>query len=333
VELDALLTDRNALELVLGLEDDSAQGFSRVIDAAFSRDGQHLIVLNRHAPFVRVFRRDGSLRSMFLTEGDGPGESRFPYAVAPGEDDQILIMDHGLKLLTLDGALVAERRYLPVQPVEVLHGCDKDWFVYGPSPVTDRSSGPYAWIHQVWLRPPDIAQFEPIYKDSAAPLTIGFGAQQTLATSGSRFVLLHRYAAEPRLLEWSCANLRPETMPESTQLLRPERELPPLTLDLSWPRPSGIAVAADELLWLENVTLFPPGSTNPEEAQPETWFTLLTRDSIFRAGVPGHYSVRDTYEDEEIIFTRSDPFETVAVVAMVDLFQRLRYGVRSRRRS
>jgi hypothetical protein len=241
-------------------------------------------------------------------------------------------MDRGLKLLTLDGVLLAERRYLPIQPVEVLRGCDGDWFVYGASPFTDQQNGPFAWIHQVWLRPPDIAQFKPIYQDSAAPVLVTFGAEQTLTRTGSRFVLLHRYSAEPRLLEWSCSSLRPETMAESSQLLRPERKLPPLTSDLSWPRPSGIALTADELLWLETVTLLPPGSTNPEEAQPETWFTLLTPDSIFSAGVPGRYRIRDTYEDKEVIITSSAPFEIIAVVRVRELFQRIRGGVGSRRR-
>jgi hypothetical protein len=331
--LAGLLADRTALALVLGLEDDSTQAFSRVVDATFSRDGRHIIVLNRHAPFVRVFRRDGSLRAMFVGEGDGPGESRLPYAVAPGRNDQILVVDGGLKLLTLDGNLLAERRHLPIQVVEVLKGCDDEWLVYGPSPLTSTKASSRAWIHRLWLRPPDVVRVEPIYWDSTSSLTVGFGAQQTLVQADSSFILLHRYSTTPALLKWNCADLSPKPMTEGRQLLRPKRELRPLTLDLSEPFPGGIAIADAGLLWLETVTLLPSGSTNPEQAWSETWFTLLTPDSLFRAAVAGNYRIRDTWHDEEVVLTRSDPFETVVIVRLSDVLQRVREGSASRRKT
>jgi len=73
-------------------ESDPKSTLSRVISARLTEDGQHFVVLEGFAPYVKVFRRDGSLRSAFLQAGDGPGEMRSPAALAVSGDSAIMVL-------------------------------------------------------------------------------------------------------------------------------------------------------------------------------------------------------------------------------------------------
>ena len=78
--------------LALGVfEGNPAQEFGRVIDVALLEDGGVAILDAVHRQ-VRLFERDGTVRSVFGNEGEGPGEFRSPRSIQ-GIEEEIVVFD------------------------------------------------------------------------------------------------------------------------------------------------------------------------------------------------------------------------------------------------
>jgi hypothetical protein len=80
----------------------------RPLDAAFS--GDHVLVLDASAPWVRRFERDGRFVAALVRQGDGPGEATQPYALAATDEGFLLSHRRGIERFSARGELVASMR-------------------------------------------------------------------------------------------------------------------------------------------------------------------------------------------------------------------------------
>lgn len=89
-------------------EDGGNKGMLGIITSArVSESGRHIVVLDFVDPYVKVFDARGRFVRAFLRSGRGPGEARFPFALAVSGDTAILVGDATGRLMVFgfDGVL------------------------------------------------------------------------------------------------------------------------------------------------------------------------------------------------------------------------------------
>ena len=93
--------------------------FGRILSVAVAADGG-LVVLDANPLRLRSYRPDGSFRSDFSGEGDGPDEMRGPLQLAVVDDLAVVVDEQGKRLrFDLDGKLEGTERF------EIARACDE----------------------------------------------------------------------------------------------------------------------------------------------------------------------------------------------------------------
>ena len=80
----------------------------RPLDAAFL--GEHVLVLDASAPWVRRFELDGRFDSALVRSGEGPGEATQPHTLAATQDGFLLSHSRGIERFGASGDLIASMR-------------------------------------------------------------------------------------------------------------------------------------------------------------------------------------------------------------------------------
>ncbi len=314
-EVDSLFHGDIAAVTRIGNADDPVRSFTRIVDVAASPDGSRVVVLDASPPFVRLFDREGRDRA-FLQRGDGPGESRGPWAVAAGADG-FLILDRAPKLFDWGGALVAEGRLPGFIGLAAIAGCKGDWLVYGPG----QGQHEFAWLHSLNVTAPDSFSDHAWLADTARPRRIGLGALYGLSRGAGRFVLYHTNGSPPGLMQWSCENPEPQSMPDLAFLVPPppETTVEPTeggvmisgTIGFNVPSFAGLAWLDEALLWIEHVMIVPlPG----KEPDVETRLRLVENGIEYSATVQGDFTLRGSTAEGTLLFTTIEPWPQVLLV-------------------
>lgn len=128
VELTRNLDPDRALDWTIrpawqvGGQDEGPQAFFRVTAEAVAADGSgRLYVLDQGAHEISVFSHRGAHLRNFGGRGGGPGELRFPFALAVRSDGRAAVVDFGKGALVsfeADGTAASERRLDPPYLVE-----------------------------------------------------------------------------------------------------------------------------------------------------------------------------------------------------------------------
>jgi hypothetical protein len=198
-----------------GPDADPKTSLSRVITARMTDDGGHFVVLEGFAPFLKVFRRNGSLRAAFLRSGDGPGEMRTPTALAVSGDTAILVLGGNGRtaVYSLDGALLHEVPALGF-PGLAAAGCGPDWIVYGPRFQQGGRSA--QWLHRVRFRADGALSVTSAFPDTAVTSRLAGGlAYGGVSTPEPGVLFRHTLGRKPGVLAWPCGNPEPHLLPAS----------------------------------------------------------------------------------------------------------------------
>jgi hypothetical protein len=109
-EREGLTMDSLGVLATYGLDEAAGPNaiLQRPMDAAFM--GDHVLVLDASAPWVRRFERDGRFVSALVREGDGPGEATQPHTLAATDDGFLFSHRRGIERFSASGELVASLR-------------------------------------------------------------------------------------------------------------------------------------------------------------------------------------------------------------------------------
>ena len=189
----------------IGRQIDGAPGetFTEIIDASLTPDGQRVVVLDAAPPFLRFFDRQGSLVGTAVPEGDGPGESRRPHAIAV-RDSTVLVLGAGrVTIVNFDGREIARSTELGFFPMAAARGCGADWTLLGPGPTEDGRST--SWLHVVTVEDQSI-HGHPVYVESGAlaPEMIRIRRNLPMAANGRGVFVYHDAADPPIGIEMAC---------------------------------------------------------------------------------------------------------------------------------
>ncbi|HEU0076716.1 MAG TPA: hypothetical protein VFQ76_03645, partial [Longimicrobiaceae bacterium] len=212
-----LFTDpaRRAATIGLGAEEGAAEAvIASVVAARLTGSGSHVVVLDLFPPFVKVYDREGRLRSAFLGKGGGPTEARRPVALATAGDSLVLVADgRRISVFDLDGKLRDQLSGLPFAPLAAARGCDADWLFYGPRMESGSGAREAEWVHRVRLGSRPV--IESGFRDSIPPRGVPVGLAFGFVRRGGGAVLRHELGADPVLLEWNCgARLTARRLPD-----------------------------------------------------------------------------------------------------------------------
>jgi hypothetical protein len=179
-----------------------------VLAARFTESGEHVVVLDFAPPYVKVFRRDGTLERAFLTAGGGPREMRHPAALAVAGDSLILVADgRRVAVFGMDGQLRAEGRIgFPVLAAAM--GCDGEWIAYGPGTA---AGGRISWLHLVRSGAEGMRSSDLEFREALGAETIGMGVAYGIARAADTVRVWHVLGAAPAVLGWRCGQARPDT--------------------------------------------------------------------------------------------------------------------------
>lgn len=295
--------------------EDSSAAIGRVLAARFTESGDHVVVLDFAPPYVKVFRRDGTLERAFLTAGGGPREMRHPSALAVAGDSLILVADgtRRVAVFGMDGRLRAEgRAEFPV--LAATAGCDGGWFAYGPVfGQGDRTP----WLHHIQLGAEGMRTSELEFREPIGAKTLGNGLAYGIARGGDAIHAWHVLGASAAVLAWRCGQERPDAWPVQPLGSRARAEpvgkdrvrmgIEPGSRSLSGMAavPGGVVLAAR--------VLPAPGDSATTE------LTLVTAKGERTVVVPGAYTLRDTHPRLGVLVSTTDPVPRLFTVSPDDL--------------
>ena len=270
----------------------------------------------------------GDSQKAVLPRGQGPGESRGPYAVA-GDSSGFMILDQGMKLFDWSGNLLLEGRVSGTMSLAVIAGCRGNWFVYGPG------GDPAQWLHAMSVLGPDSIVSEGFYVDSARATRLGLGKVYGLGRNGSHYLLYHENGRPRRVVEWTCEELRPRRVaaldylipePEQTETRAVEGgAILTMTASPEEPQFAGLAALDGGVLWTGVVLKM---SLPTAEPTAETWFRLVEDSVEYSAAVEGAFRLHDRTPDGALLFSTVEPFPQVVAVPEQEVMVALRRGAK-----
>ena len=298
----------------------SRGSLTRAVSGRIAPDGQHIVVLDSEAPFVKVFRRDGVLRSEFIRKGGGPGEMRNPHTVAVNARNQVLVLDapNRAQLYDLDGNRQLDVTTTDHIMMDAVEGCTGDWLVYGLA----RGEGANPWLTRMSVEG-NALKYEAVYSDAQRPDRLGFGNARGMVRHGNGVVLDHRAGTDRKLIEWRCGqrDARARDLAVLFEEFIPKEQRNGNTRSFQLVEgqemASGVAAVDSTLLFFDRIIT---RSGKP----PRSHVTVLNGNKPVRYTVEAELRALDSRAGHGVLFTASDPYPHVTVITENDLKSALR---------
>lgn len=316
--LERLLSDTGSGTVSIGRSTDtsSAYVFASIVGARVAAGGEFIVVLDNVAPYVHVFRSDGSIHSIFGKHGGGPGELKRPYALAASEDSLLLVLQSSrLSFFDLDGTVRYEhpRAELGFSPLTATSGCGNRWFLYGPQFASGHRVR-NGWLHSMVIDSSNSLQTTILYRDADVPRIRAYGKLYGFAATENGGLLYHENGRPPALISWDCKAGAADMHPVSTRIPRPG-EATLMAIEngtmavgvLTYPDTvlAGIGATKRGVLWSMII--------RPDPHTTRTEYFLLTDDSVYGIATRGRFVLRDVRHGKVLLST-SQPFPRVIVV-------------------
>lgn len=282
---------------------------ARVEGARLSEDGSLAVVLDAVAPYVKTFARNGDPVAAFVATGAGPGEARDPYALGIADSKIMLLHSGPAIVLTDDGQFVSQKDHqdLGFRPLAVASGCGDQWYFYGPRSLRNDDKR-NAWLYRLPVDASENTVPVPVYEDTVFPSSIGFGAIEGLIGSDEGVGAYHDHGRPPAVVELSCDDApQASRVAGLTSLLTTgdetveERSGNQLALSIPTGSRSFAGIARLNGAWL----LAQHVNTGPDDPSI-TELSLVTSDSIFRAGVQKYLTIHDSKPGLGVLFSIND---------------------------
>lgn len=291
-----------------------AGAIGRVVAARFTAGGDRVVVLDYAPPYVKVFRRDGTLETAFLGRGGGPMEIRDPAALAVAGDSLILVADGSRRVATfgMDGRLHAQGR--TGFPVLTASACGGEWIVYGP---TFQSGSRPSWLHRITVGADGVRALDLEFLDAPGGGVIGNGLPYGLAHVGDTVRVWHVLGATPAVLGWTCGatgahawHVRPLADRSTT---RAEGEAVRMSVRPGQRTVAGMAAVPGGVVLAAHVV--------PRPGEPRrTELTLVTRRGERHiVAVDGAYTLRDGHPGAGVLVSVNDPVPRLFTISTSDL--------------
>ena len=293
---------------------DPNASIGRVIAARFTADGERVVVLDFAPPYIKVFRRDGTLERAFLTAGDGPLEMRHPSALAVAGDSLVMVAGAGRRVAVfgMDGQLRAEgRTSFPV--LAAVEGCDGEWAAYGP---TFRTGDRTAWLHRIRMGPDGMRVVDLEFRAALGEGMVGQGLAYGMARTGNTVRVWHVLGAEHAVLGWACGESRPRAWPvrplwERTAARRDGKAVR-MTIEPGQRMLAGMAAVPGGVVLAAQVV---PAAGRPATTE----LTLVTAKGERTVAVTGAYRLRDSHPRLGVLVDSDDPVPRLFTVSPADL--------------
>jgi hypothetical protein len=285
-----------------------------VLAARFTESGEHVVVLDFAPPYVKVFRRDGTLERAFVTAGDGPREMRHPTALAVSGDSLVLVAaGPRVAVFGMDGQPRGEgRARFPVLAAEA--GCGGEWIAYGPgSGMRERTP----WLHRVRVAPEGMRAAELEFREAIAAPTIGAGLAYGIARSADTVRVWHVLGPKAAVLGFHCGQDRPEAwavqpLDQRGESPRREGEAVRMTIEPGSRSLSGMAAVPGGVVLAASVVPAPGDSATTE-------LTLVTAEGERTVVVPGDWTLWDSHPRHGVLVSTTDPVPRLFTVSREDL--------------
>jgi hypothetical protein len=284
-----------------------------VLAARFTESGEHVVVLDFAPPYVKVFRRDGTLERAFLAKGGGPLEMRHPAALAVAGDSLVLVADGPrVAVFGMDGQLRAEGRS-PFPILAVAAGCGGEWIAYGP--VFGRGERT-PWLHRIHMGADSMGATELDFHEPLGAETIGSGLAYGMARSGDTLRVWHVLGASPAVLGWRCGQDRPDAWAVRPLTRRGATEekgkAVRMVIEPGSRSLSGMAAVPGGVVLAAHVVPARGDSATTE-------LTLVTAKGERTVTVPGDYTLRDSHPRMGVLVSTTDPAPRLFTVSADDL--------------
>jgi hypothetical protein len=286
----------------------------RVVAARFTASGGHVVVLDYAPPYVKVFRRDGTLENAFLGRGGGPLEIRDPAALAVAGDSLILVADGSRRVAVfgMAGALRGQgRTTFPV--LAAAEGCDGEWIAYGPA---FQSGTRPSWLHRLRIGRGAAEAVDLDFRDELGRSVIGNGLPYGIARDAGTARVWHVLSAEPAVLGWSCGQNRPDAWKVQPLAQRNRSRVggdaARMTVGPGQRTLAGMAAVSGGVVLAAQVV--------PRPGDPiVTELTLVTADGERTVSAPGAYTLRDSHPHHGVLVSVTDPVPRLFTVSPDDL--------------
>lgn len=199
VSIDEFL-DSEGTTIGLGGEHDSLLWFASISDAAFLGD-QHIAVLDRSPPYLRIFDVKGNLVATHLPKGKGPGEAESPTSLATNDHLEMLVLHDGrLSRFSLEDGYLATHLVEGVSPRDIGRGCS-GWLLYGPEGNWLDGEDKF-WAHRIIVSGQELTFETAGLMDSGRPARLSRGSGLIGGGVGGWI----RHDVGPRRLRPACAD-------------------------------------------------------------------------------------------------------------------------------
>ncbi len=306
---------------------DGAQAIGSVMAARITPDGSRIVVLDREPPYLKVFRRDGSLEGQYVARGSGPQEMSEVATLAVDDERAFIVAPYAVLVITLDGSV--SRRIVPEFPLfEIGTDCDGRVIGYGP-----RGHPEPHFLHQLAVDT-SVAVIRSTLQDQPTQrMAWGFGRPSVVrASAGS--VINHRGDGfttpvflscdgdtSDRGWSWAAAEFPSRRDAQRGQELR-DGSTAQLTFDPTVPINVGAGeLPSGRLLWLEQRLL---RSGRGGIAARLDWF--LADSAGLRRGYTSQTHVLQDVGAGMLLFSTDEPWSQVLLVRADALEQLLDRG-------
>lgn len=294
--------------------DDPRATIGTVLAARFTESGGHVVVLDFAPPYVKIFRRDGTLERAFIAEGGGPLEMRHPAALAVAGDSLVLVADGPrVAVFGMDGQLRAEgRSRFPV--LTAASGCDGEWIAYGP--VFGKGERT-PWLHRIHMGADSMRATELDFHEALGGETIGSGLAYGMARSGDTTHVWHVLGTSPAVLGWRCGQERPDAwavrpLTERGAARENGKKVVRMVIEPGARFLSGMAAVPGGVVLAAHVVPAQGDSATTE-------LTLVTAKGERTVSVPGDYTLRDSHPRLGVLVSTTDPTPRLFTVSADDL--------------
>lgn len=286
-----------------------------VLAARFTESGEHVVVLDFAPPYVKVFRRDGTLERAFLTPGGGPGEMDRPSALAVAGDSLVMVAGGGRRVAVfgMDGRLRAEGRTgFPV--LTAVAGCDGEWVAYGPG---NEAGGGRSWLHRIRMGAEGVHTADLAFREPLGAETVGSGLAYGIARAADTVRVWHVLGAEPAVLGWRCGQERPDAwgvrpLDQRGESPRRRGEAVRMTIEPGTRSLSGMAAVPGGVVLAAHAVPAPGDSATTE-------LTLVTARGERTVSVPGDFTLRDSHPRHGVLVGTADPAPRLFTISPGDL--------------